>query len=306
MNDNDSRFLSSDESQWAQIIMSEVVHAIHKFFDEYEFVYVMPPVIHEAISNKKREIYFDMKEKRYSLNSSNALYLSAYASVFERVYSISSCFRDEQFSYNHLNEFHMLEAEIIGMSFDELPDFVEKLISHILKELSESIIIKRNDGAYKRILLIKESFHPQKMAYDDFLNMIVGKGGSLKYGDDISDNDFVISNMLDKPIMIIDYPTFLATWTAVKKDKTHSRALNLMLPNSFGELCEGCERTNDIELLRHKFMCAGIENLEWYIDAVGSIKKERCGFGIGIERLVRWIVGRDNIQDVVFFPRINF
>jgi asparaginyl-tRNA synthetase len=50
---------------------------------------------------------------------------------------------------------------------------------------------------------------------------------------------------------------------------------------------------------------AYIDNLQWYLDAVENIHVLRCGFGIGVDRLVRWIVGAAHVRDTVLFPRMK-
>ena len=81
--------------------------------------------------------------------------------------------------------------------------------------------------------------------------------------------------------------------------------MNILLPETYGELCEGCERTNDVELLQNKIRLAKVEPIQWYVDSVKKIKTDRCGFGLGIDRLVRWIIGADQIRDTRFFPRVK-
>lgn len=58
-------------------------------------------------------------------------------------------------------------------------------------------------------------------------------------------------------------------------------------------------------LLRRKIEGVGIDNLQWYLAAVERIHAPRCGFGIGVDRLVRWITGSAHIRDTVLFPRMK-
>ena len=117
--------------------------------------------------------------------------------------------------------------------------------------------------------------------------------------------DSFVSGFLKSPIFIIDYPWKIATWTAKRKAAKTAYAFNLMLPDSYGELSEGCQRNNNADQIRYKLNCAKITNLEWYAASIEKMSGERSGFGMGIERLMRWIVGTEKISDVVYFPRIN-
>lgn len=302
--DNDYFGLIDDNVRLAQLVRCSVVRLSHKFFYENNFILVDPPILHEQIPNKKYEVYISDLNSKFSLNSSNALYMAAYASEFQRVYAISPSFRNEQNSINHLVEFRMLEVEIVDMSFDEMVEFINKYIRYIL----DGIVNANNFSEYfifkERVKTLSEKWEPIKISFENFIDILRKESGRLISDSvDLSDIDYIVSRYINKPAIIIDYPQRIASWTSKPKHNGLSHAMNLILPETYGELCEGCERTNDIELLQHKMNCAHITNLQWYIDAVKKIQINRCGFGIGLDRLVRWIVGCDNIEATVFFPR---
>lgn len=303
--DNEQFRQITDISVVAQVIRSNITFLLHSFFYENKYMLVDPPVLHEQIPNKKHEIYLPLYENRYSLNSSNALYLAAYSSIFERVYAISSSFRAEQESINHLLEFRMLEVEVQDMSYDELTDFIERLIVFLLSELTVLPEIQKMPAVLKRIHSLLDNFHPRRISYTEFLSELRSAGYQIADNVDLSDIDYIVSQYIDTPVFIMDYPKRLATWTAKPKNGTDMCAINLILPDTYGELCEGCERTNDSTLLQFKMKCANIDNLQWYLDAVKKIQKPRCGFGIGIDRLVRWIVGTSHIKNTVLFSRMS-
>ena len=289
-------------------LRSNVIKLTHRFFSDRGFTYVDPPILHERIPRKKHEIYLPLYEGRYSLNSSCALYMGAYASMLGNVYSISPTFRDEQNSINHLVEFRMLEVEVVDMTYRELPDFVESYIGFILNGLAKMNVAGADAGCpyAGRAGRLQASLPFQRVTYESFINGItLPESENITPREDPSSIDHIISRYIGEPTFITDYPRRFATWTAKPKNSVESCAINLMLPETFGELCEGCERTNDVELLRYKMNCAGIDNLHWYLDAVSQITQPRCGFGIGIDRLVRWIAGLPNISDTVLFPRMK-
>ena len=201
----------------------------------------------------------------------------------------------------------MLEVETVNMTFDEMRAFIIDLIKSVLEAVKNSGHIVRYPEIISRIKRLEKEFEPDYISYDNFIRLFEHFEKSLIDRNlDISDADYLISKHLERPVMVTDYPIKLASWTAKRIDSENSYAVNLLLPHSYGELCEGCERTTDCRLLRYKFKCANIENLNWYIDAVKDITEPRCGFGLGIDRLVRWIVGSERIEETVFFPRKNY
>lgn len=293
----------TNKKRQAVIVRSEIERFTSQFFFERDFVFVEPPVLHEAISNKKAEIYVPFYDGKYSLSSSNALYMGMYASEFGKVFTMSKCFRDEDDTSNHLIEFDILEVEMLNCTFDDMLEIIKTYLKYVLEQLKDSTLIKPCTELTKRVERLYHNFAPQIMTYDDF----IGQLSDVEYvkNMDISDIDYLVTKQLKEVVIIVDYPTKFATWTSKKKENGKSIAMNILLPESYGELCEGCERTNDVDLLQNKLRFAKADAIQWYVDSVKKINDNRCGFGLGIDRLVRWIVGIDGISDTRFFPRIK-
>lgn len=293
----------NNKKRQAVIVRSEIERFTSQFFFDRDFVFVEPPVLHEAIANKKAEIYVPLYAGKYSLSSSNALYMGMYASEFGKVFTMSKCFRDENDTLNHLIEFGILEVEMLSCTFDDMLEIIKSYLKYVLEQLQESPLIKPYAELAKRIEQLYYDFEPRIMEYDDFVGHLSG----IEYvkNMDISDMDYLVTKQLKEIVIIVDYPTKFATWTSKKKENGKSMAMNILLPESYGELCEGCERTNDVDLLQNKLRFAKADTIQWYVDSVKKINDVRCGFGLGIDRLVRWIVGADRISDARFFPRIK-
>lgn len=291
----------TDETFMIYQVRSDILKLTHNYFCERGFMLIDPPTLHEQISNKKSEVYISALNGMYSLSSSNALFMGAYAALFGNVYTISTCFRDENDLVNHLIEFKMLEVEMLKCSFDELLDCVEMYIRFILENIYQKYASTFIGIRVKHLL---DTFKPLRVPYNDFIGEINKHTEFVvDFGIDLSTIDTIVSQQINSPTFIIDYPFPLATWTAKPKTKNIAYAFNLMLPERFGELAEGCERNNDIDVLKYKFKCANIANLDWYINATEKIGIYRSGFGIGIDRLVRWIVNADDIRKTNLFSR---
>lgn len=304
MNTDNTYYWSITEiKRQAVLVRSEIERLTSKFFFDKNFIFVEPPILHEAIANKKSEVYVPLYNGKYSLSSSNALFMGMYASEFNKVFTISRCFRDECDTLNHLVEFDILEAEILNCTIDDMIQLIQSYLEFILGQLSKSSPIKASSDLTTRITKLKDEFTPHIMTYDDFVSNLSGDDYDTRI--DISDIDYLVSKKLKEIIIIVDYPTRFATWTSKNKGNGKSIAMNILLPESYGELCEGCERTNDVELLQNKIRIAKVEPIQWYVDSVKKIKTDRCGFGLGIDRLVRWIIGANQISDTRFFPRVK-
>ena len=301
--DNEYYWKITDKKRQAVIVRSEIERFTSQFFFDRDFVFVEPPVLHEAIANKKAEIYVPLHAGKYSLSSSNALYMGMYASEFGKVFTMSKCFRDENDTLNHLVEFGILEVEMLSCTFDDMLEIIKSYLEFVLEQMQESSLIKPYTELAKRIEQLRHDFAPRIMTYDDFAGYLSG----VEYvkNMDIRDIDYLVTKQLEEVVIIVEYPTKFATWTSKKKENGKSIAMNILLPESYGELCEGCARTNDVDLLQNKLRFAKADAIQWYVDSVKKINADRCGFGLGVDRLVRWIVGADRISDIRFFPRIK-
>lgn len=304
MNTDNAYYWSITETKrQAVLVRSEIERLTSKFFFDRDFIFVEPPVLHEAIANKKSEIYIPLYNGKYSLSSSNALFMGMYASEFNKVFTISKCFRDECDTLNHLVEFDILEVEMLNCTMDDMIQLIQSYLEFVLDQLLESSSIKSLSELTARIMKLKDELTPHIMTYDDFVSNL--SGDDYDERTDISDVDYLVSKQLKEIVIIVDYPTRFATWTSKNIGNGKSIAMNILLPETYGELCEGCERTNDVELLQNKIRLAKVEPIQWYVDSVKKIKTDRCGFGLGIDRLVRWIIGADQIRDTRFFPRVK-
>ena len=262
--DNAYYLTITDKKRQAVIVRSEIERFTNQFFFDNDFIFVEPPVLHEAIANKKAEIYIPLYNGKYSLSSSNALFMGMYASEFSRVFTMSKCFRDESDTLNHLVEFSILEVELLNCTLDDMLELIKSYLEFVLNRLLESNSIKVYSELLARIELLRDDFAPRIITYDDFVSNL--SEGDYDKCRDISDIDYLISKQLKEIVIIVDYPTKFATWTSKKKENGKSIAMNILLPESYGELCEGCERTNDVDLLQKKICFAKADAIQWYAD----------------------------------------
>jgi len=89
------------------------------------------------------------------------------------------------------------------------------------------------------------------------------------------------------------------------KDPKTALCFDMLAPDDYGEIVGGSQRSTDIEYMkkRLKDMREKIENYEWYFDLRRYGSVPHSGYGVGVERLVAWICGIDNIKDAIPFPR---
>jgi len=130
----------------------------------------------------------------------------------------------------------------------------------------------------------------------------------IEYGDDLNiESERLLTLNSSKPLFVIGYPLNIKPFY-VKEEIAKEGigiAADLLAPNGFGEITSGGIREDDLEKIKERIIQAKLEpkDYQWYLDLrkYGSIP--HGGFGIGIERVLRWILGFEDIKDVVLFPR---
>lgn len=265
------------------------------------FKYFKTPIVKPQIADKDYEIHFNYKNNRCTLNSSNAMYLGALSALYGNVYTISSTVRIEHDHINHLMEFEMLEAEWHEESFDKLLVFIEDMLRVLIDNYNEYVV--KND--LERYFIQKSIKFPLKrISYDNVIDIITKSNIIPSYDRwGFCDND--LSSVIREPVIVVNYPSSFA-WRAKKSKNHYSYIANLILPECCGELFECSVRETRYSWYKEKFMEAGISDCySWYLDSLKYDESSRVGFGLGIERLARWLCDCEKIEYMHAFPRTN-
>jgi asparaginyl-tRNA synthetase len=166
-------------------------------------------------------------------------------------------------------------------------------------------ILKRDKEKLERIA---EAEFPT-ITYREALRILKEKEGiDVPWGKDLRTvEEDKLMNHFETPLVVTNYPLKIMAFYKPPDPKDPETALcfDMIAPEGYGEIVGGSERSLDIDYMkkRLKEMGENIENYEWYFDLrrYGSIP--HAGYGVGVERLVAWICGLDNIKDAIPFPR---
>jgi asparaginyl-tRNA synthetase len=293
-------------------VRSNIVGAIHKFFRErgyYEFdAPVLQPNQCEGGSTLFEVKYYD--NKTY-LSQSWQLYAEAAVFSLEKIYNMGPTFRAEKSKTSrHLSEFWMAEMEIAWADLYDITEIAKEEIKFILKE-----VIKHNKRELeilgqdiKKLERIAKSKFPT-ITYTKALKILEEKENmDLGWGKDLRTiEEERLTKHFDTPVIVTNYPLEIMAFYKPKDPKDTKTALcfDMIAPEGYGELVGGSQRSLDIKEMtqRLKEMGEKVENYQWYFDLrrYGSIP--HAGYGLGVERVVAWICGIDNIKDAIPFPR---
>jgi asparaginyl-tRNA synthetase len=260
--------------------------------------------------------YFD--EEAY-LSQSAQLYLEAMIFSLGPVWSLTPSFRAEKSrTVRHLAEFSHLEAEAPWVTLDDTLNVQEQLVSYVIqttiKERAEELAYLKRD-----VTDLKKVEPPfERLPYEKAIEILRSKGfivtqedGSkreIRAGDDLNiDSERELTKDASKPIFVIGYPIAVKPFY-VKEDpdrKGTGLAADMLAPAGFGEITSGGLREDDIVSMTGRIKKEGLNPAayDWYLDLRKYGSVPHGGFGLGIERLMRWITNADDIKDTVLFPR---
>jgi asparaginyl-tRNA synthetase len=293
-------------------IRSTIVGAIHKFFrdrDYYEFdAPVLQPNQCEGGSTLFEVKYYD--DKTY-LSQSWQLYAEAAIFSLEKIYNMGPTFRAERSKTSrHLSEFWMAEMEVAWMGLHDVTEVAKEeikfILSEVLKNNKRELEILGQD--IKKLENISKSTFPT-ITYSEALNILKEKEGlEIKWGKDLRTiEEDKLMNHFDTPVIVTNYPLEIMAFYKPKDPKEPKTALcfDMIAPDGYGELVGGSQRSLDIKEMTQRLNDMGekIDNYQWYFDLRKYGSVPHSGYGVGVERVVAWICGIDNIKDAIPFPR---
>lgn len=240
------------------------------------------------------------------LTQSAQLYEEAAICSFEKVFVIQPAFRAEKSkTTKHLTEFWMIEAEQAFAGQDENLSVQEEYLSHILGKIVD-LNYKELETLGRKFSIIDPPY--PRISYDEIWNRASKKGIGFEWGADIPSNvEKMISVDAEAPVFITDYPALSRGFYHKTKDDNDKLTLSadLIATEGYGEIATGGQREDNYDALIQRIQNQElpVESFQWYLDLRRYGLPPHSGFGIGVERVVRWICGLKNIRSASLFPR---
>lgn len=291
-------------------IRSSLEYACDDFLHREGFYRFDSPLITPTACEGTTQLFeLDYFGKSAYLSQSAQLYSEAGIAALEKVYSLGPCFRAEKsVTRRHLTEFWGVEPEMAWVGAEENMAFQERFIRGVLAKVAEE---RAADLAFvgrdPESLFFKDERFPV-LLYDEALKMLAELGSDLAWGDDLSvEDEEKLARRFDTPFFIYKYPVQCRAFY-IEPDPDHPElalSSDCLMPGGFGEIITGGQRASDYEFLRGRILEHGLslEAFDWYLDLrrYGSVM--HSGFGMGIERMLRWICDLHHIREAVPFAR---
>ncbi|HHY76123.1 MAG TPA: asparagine--tRNA ligase [Firmicutes bacterium] len=292
-------------------VRAEVMRSAREFLDSEGFVEVSAPVLTpsacEGTSTLFATEYFG--EMAY-LSQSGQLYNEATIMALGKVYCFGPTFRAEKSkTRRHLTEFWMLEPEAAFMTFEELLDLEERMVSFIVHRVLDRCSKELADvGRNPKDL---EDIAPPfpRMTYDDAVKLLHENGFEFEWGDDFgAPHETFLASQHHRPLFVTHYPTKAKAFYMEPHPERPEVVLaaDLLAPEGYGEIIGGSQRIHDYDLLLQRIREHNLpmEAYDWYLDLRKFGTVPHSGFGLGIERFVAWICHLDHLREASPFPRM--
>ncbi len=320
-------------------VRSVLSYAIHKFFQERDFVYVHTPILTSSDAEGAGEMFnvnsFDLKNipttedgnvdftkdffnKPAHLTVSGQLNGETYATAFRNIYTFGPTFRAENSNtVKHAAEFWMIEPEIcfadLKDDMDLAEDMIKYIFSYVIEHCPEEMEFFNNfidKGLLERLQnVINSDF--ARISYTDAIKELEKHNDTFEYkvswGTDLQTEHerYLCEQIFKKPVFVTDYPAEIkAFYMKLNPDGKTVAATDLLVPG-IGEIIGGSQREENLEKLTAKMknLNMNMDDYCWYLDLRKYGSVVHSGFGLGFERAMMYLTGMQNIRDVIPFPR---
>ena len=320
-------------------VRSLIAYAIHKFFQERDFVYVHAPLItasdcegagemfqvttldlNNVPKNEKGEVDFtqDFFGKATKLTVSGQLDVEAFAQAFRNVYTFGPTFRSENSNTaRHAAEFWMIEPEIAFADLKDdmrlAEDMIKYIIRYVLEHAPEEMKFFNSfvdKGLIERLTHVMNSDFGH-VTYTEAIEILEKNNNNFEYkvswGCDLQTEHerYLTEQIFKKPLFVTDYPKEIkAFYMKLNGDGKTVAAMDCLVPG-IGEIIGGSQREDDFDKLQARIEELGMnaDDYKYYMDLRKYGTTHHAGFGLGFERCVMYLTGMSNIRDVLPYPR---
>lgn len=319
-------------------IRSKAAFAIHKYFQDREYVYLHAPLITASDAEGAGEMFqvttLDLDDvpkdngrvdyskdffgRRSSLTVSGQLQAETFALAFRKTYTFGPTFRaEESNTKNHASEFWMVEPEIAFCDLKEDMDIMEDMLKYVVKyvlkncneelEFLDKFVEKGLIDKLKHLIKTKAI----RITHEQAIKYLLDSGKKFEftpaYGEDLAreHEKYLTEEKFNAPVFVYDWPKDIkAFYMRLNDDNKTVAAVDLLVPGS-GELMGGSQREERLDYLvrRMNELKMNKDELDWYIKLREYGGCVHSGFGMGFERLIMYLTGIENIRDVIPFPR---
>lgn len=324
--------ISNDEAKEVFIIRSRIISSIRRFFDERGYIEVETPMLQPiagGAAGKPFKTHHNVYDKDLYLRIAPELYLKRLlVGGIEKVYEINKSFRNEGVSPRHNPEFTMLEAYTAYADYNDLMKLIEELVYGLAKEIAGKTTIEYKgksidlEPPWERVSfadMMKQLYDISAQDDADKWAAKLKQKGIKIQGNKLSKTKLIniVADIIEprsdkgKPVFVTDYFTELCPLAKIRDDDPAiSERFELYMggmeiANAYSELNNPMEQEKRFKAqLEFDKETSDVIDTD-YVYALECGMPPAAGLGIGIDRLVMILTGRESIRDVILFPQLK-
>jgi len=296
-------------------IQATILESLRDFLNSRGFVEVLAPIIGPVTDpgiRGAKQATVDFYGMEYKVMSSAILYKQYMAASLGKIYFLSPNIRlepnDSVFTGRHLVEFYQLDLEIYGATYLEVMDLAEEMIIHVLRSVRD-IHGKDLEDKLGRVLI--EPRRPfRRYTHRDAVDLVNKLGCPNPQGAEVRwECEKLLSAYHDNPFFIMEYAKGSRGFYDMEDPSRPGilRDFDLLYPEGFGEAISGAEREYEPTKVLARIREGGEDpnKYRWYLEMLRELYPLRtAGFGIGIERLTRYVCGLRAIWEARPYPKL--
>ena len=318
-------------------VRSVAAYAIHKYFQDRNYIYVHTPLLTTADCEGSDQMFKvttldmnnlpmrdgsvdfskDLFNKQTFITGSGQLHGETFALAFSKIYTFGPTFRSENSNTKtHANEFWMIEPEIAFADINDLMDIEEDFLKYIVKYVLDNCKDEINffdkfveKGLKEKLEKVVNSDFV-RIDHKDVIDLLKNSGEKWEfepsYDEDIAkEHERWLTNHFSVPVFVKNWPKDIkAYYMKLNSDGKTVAGVDLEVPGA-GELIGGSQREENLDVLLKRMEETGADrsSIEWYINLRRYGGCVHSGFGMGFERLIMYLTGMENIRDVIPYPR---
>ena len=310
LNDNRHLWMRSRRMTNVLKVRDEVFRSAREYLRKKEFYETTSPMFVSTLGEEGADLfevgYFGRK---IFLTQTSQMHLEPQLFAMERVFTLAPSFRAEKSrTRKHLTEYWHLEAEEAWCDHECNLKRQEELISYMCHAVADNRREDLNELGVdpERLYGVKPPF--VRMTYTEAIEVCQSAGLKIKWGEDIrTEAEKILTDERNKFLFVECYPKGIKSFY-MKNNEADSRTYknnDLLMPQGFGEVIGGSQREDDASILLQNLERVGDDpaKYKWYIDIRRYGSVEHSGFGVGMDRLITWMLDLEHIRDCVPFPR---
>lgn len=284
---------------------------VHQWFHQNGFIEIHAPILTPTpLYDDRTPIALQVHGQNVFLTQCVGFYLEAAVHAFEKIYNIGPSFRaEESRSKRHLMEYWHIKAELAFVDFEDMVSVVERFIHDVSEQcISEGHELANIIGIEMCGDGLKTPF--PRIDYAEAVEWLKMQGSDIEFGKSLgSDEEPLLSQRFDDtPFWVVGIPRSIEPFPYVidAADIRRTKTADLIASRGFGELLGIAEKIHSLSMLDERLAeknKASDARYEW----LRELRQYGCvphgGFGMGLERFIRWLLQIPHVRDTIPFHR---